>query len=74
MVQFLITAIEFLATIAMGIFGIDYTPEMNCEAAFYPQNTAEIITYADDGAEPQALTENAVASRGIKMPVSCLTG
>ena len=74
MVQFLISAVEFLAMIALSIFGIEYTPEINCEAAFYQQAASEIVTFVDDGAEPQEPIEDRGASRASKLSGGCFIG
>jgi len=72
MVQFLISTVEFLATIALSIFGIDYTPAINCDARFYEQASSEIIAYVDDDAStPEAAGTRATTPR-VKIPASCI--
>jgi len=46
MVQFLISVIEWFAIFALNMFGIEYSPETNCET--HEARVAEVV-FLDDG-------------------------
>ncbi len=74
MVQFLISAVEFLATIALRIFGIDYTPEINCEAAFNQQAASEMVTFIGDEADQRESTYDQSVSQAVALQAGCFIG
>jgi hypothetical protein len=74
MVQFLISTVEFLATIALSIFGIDYTPEINCEAALYEEATSEIIAFVNEEPASQDATGTRTTNRATRISSNCFAG